>query len=197
MASRTEKDKDEQWPYKWRLPDRCEFDDVSDLKIDWDNKKDRLALCDKLSGVGVLYVQQLEPEQPLQPLQPLQQLTDKSELPSLSLFRINYTFDLKDPILNEANIYIRRPMFRFRIVANTMWKVFKFDKTNSCRYREDLGVGHVECTDSIMLMICTECCNLAATIDPDKSTEDVRRIVNNQGLDYDTFYKCPTYEFVD
>ena len=172
----------EQWPYKWR---GSQLQNYRDIDMNWDDRDTRLLLHQKLTGFGVLYIQMLE-------------FRRSFEDRPVFMFRIGYTFDLKDPILFHKSILVRRPMYSFRPACEAIRRLLEMDDSGFCKACKDRGIGYVEATPFFVLHAMEQVCDLFTKSKQEiYSEERVRAILKKEGIDFDSYYLCPTSEDAD
>lgn len=167
------------WPYKWRIQNQHDF---MDIDMDWDDDATRKLLYKKLNDLGVLFIEKLGHAGEIHGEQ-------------VYLFRIRYTFDLKDPELFAPTVFYRRPMYRFRTACISIRESLKHAAHPYCTDRDDLGLSYVEATPYFVLVAAKDICGKIfacghRAFDP----EYVRALVQQEGLDYDSYVLLPDVE---
>ena len=171
------------WPYKWRFEMQGDF---LDIDMDWDDPAARQLLFQKINGFGAVYIQQLEPTRVVHSHQ-------------LYMFRIAYTFDLKDPEAFKPSVIYRRPMYRFRLACMAIRECLTGTMPAFCKAFDEIGFSYIEapleCVQFAAMDICRQ---IASTRHKDYpflevafNPEHVRAVLEQEGLNFDTYILCP------
>jgi hypothetical protein len=168
----------EPWPYKWRPPN---IEHVREIQMNWDDASTRALLKVQLTGLGVFYVQRLEHQGFI------------NGEPTF-IFRIAYTFDLRDPILQEPSIFIKQPMLLFRRAFMATRETLLHDDSGYTKPRPDLGHNYVEAIPYLVWVAADEACNLIRETHDVYSMVNIRRLVEDEGYDFELLYKFPDFE---